>query len=151
MDLVYWDSNAFLGLLNGEAKKAQACEDVWNAAVKGELKIVTSTLTVAEVIYIKNLPKLDPQHRPKLNNYFRQPHLVLEPLTRPIVELARDIVWDLNIKPKDSVHIATCGFHKIPILNTYDDQLLALKNVTLNGYTFNLMKPHTPAQGEMAV
>lgn len=57
MDLVYWDSNAFIGLIGQEADKRQACEDVWNAAKSGNLKIITSTLTTAEVIHLKGLPQ----------------------------------------------------------------------------------------------
>lgn len=48
--IVYWDSVAFLVLLNREADKVASCEDVWKTAERGLIMVVTSTLTVAEVI-----------------------------------------------------------------------------------------------------
>jgi predicted nucleic acid-binding protein len=98
LQTVYWDSAAFLGLLNDEPDKAKACGDVWRAAERGQIKIVTSTLTVAEVIYLKGVSKLDPAKRPRVSNFFKANHIVLKPLIRIIAELARDVVWDSNVK-----------------------------------------------------
>ncbi len=44
--LVYWDSNAFLGLINKDTEPGHcaACEDVWVAAERGLILIVTSVL-----------------------------------------------------------------------------------------------------------
>jgi len=51
-ELYYWDSNAFPGYLNGEADKIPECEPVLKEAQKGHIQIVTSALTLAEVLYI---------------------------------------------------------------------------------------------------
>jgi predicted nucleic acid-binding protein len=109
--LVYWDSDAFLRIINDDGNDPtsdnQGCRDVWAACQKGTTHIITSTLTVAEVLFRKGTPKLDPKFRPTLNNFFLQNFISLKPLTREIAELARDIVWDTNIKPKDAIHVAT--------------------------------------------
>ncbi len=146
MDLVYWDSNAFLGLIGKEPDKYQACENVWKAAQNEDLRIVTSTLTIAEVIYSKGIPKMDPEHRSRVNAFFRQLHMALEPLTRLIAELARDVVWDHSIKAKDAVHVATAAYHEIPVLHTFDEGLLRLETVSVNGFTLRIIKPHVTAQ-----
>jgi hypothetical protein len=79
--VVYWDSDVFLRLINGEedraftADKAQAeivlrgCQDVWSACQKGVMHIMTSALTIAEVIHKRSTPKLDPKYRPEINNF----------------------------------------------------------------------------------
>lgn len=143
---IYWDSVAFLGLLNNEPEKAQKCEDVWVAAEKGLIALVTSTLTIAEVIYAKGVPKMDPAKRPKINAFFRAPHIIQRPLTRVIAELARDIVWDSNVKPKDAIHIATAGYYKIKTFHTFDVPLLKMGTVDVAGFTVQIKEPYAPRQ-----
>lgn len=149
--IVYWDSNAFLGLLNGEQDKAPSCENVWKAGEDGLLVIVTSTLTVAEVIYAKGAPKLDATKRPLVNNFFRANHIVQKPLTRSIAELARDVVWDSNVRPRDAIHIATAAYYKINEFHTFDGPLLESKLVTVAGFRALIQKPYAPRQLEADV
>jgi predicted nucleic acid-binding protein len=144
--IVYWDSVAFLGLLNGEPDKVPSCEDVWKAGERGLLMIVTSTLTVAEVIYAKGASKLDASKRPAVNNFFRAAHIIQKPLTRAIAELARDVVWDSNVKPKDAVHIATSAYYKIKEFHTFDEPLLKAKSISVNGFVVGTQKPYAPRQ-----
>lgn len=147
--IVYWDSVAFLGLLNGESDKVPVCEDVWKVAERGLITIVTSTLTVAEVIYAKGVPRLDPAKRPLVNNFFRAGHIVQKPLTRIIAELARDVVWDSNVKPKDAIHIATSAYFKINEFHTFDEGLLNAKTISVNGFIITIQKPHALRQMEI--
>lgn len=147
--IVYWDSVAFLGLLNDEPDKVSACEDVWKAGERGLITIVTSTLTVAEVIYAKGVPKLDPVKRPMVNNFFRAGHIVQKPLTRVIAELARDVVWDSSVRHKDAVHIATSAYYKIKEFHTFDGPLLNAKSIDVNGFTVSIQKPYAPRQLEL--
>lgn len=146
---VYWDTNAFLGLINYESDKVPECVPVWRAAETGTFLIVTSALTVAEVIYAKGTPKLDPAKRERVNLFFRAQHLVLVPLTRVIGELSRDIVWDTPIKPKDAVHVATAAYSELDTCYTYDGDLLALGAVTVKDRIIHLKRPTPPLQAEM--
>ncbi len=146
--VVYWDSAAFLGLINKDKTAYQngMCEAVWNAGRDGSIHIVTSTLAAAEVIYMKGVPKLDPAKRTFVSNFFRQQHLSQKSVTRMIAELARDVVWDSVIKPKDAIHVATAAFYKIAEFHTYDDGLLRLGKITVNGFTIIVSEPHQPHQ-----
>jgi len=123
-EVIYWDSDAFIGLINKEIGKVEACEDVWAVAQKGQLVIVTSTLTSAEVIYSKGVPKMDIAKRPRIRNFFRDSFIVQKPLTRKIAELATDVVWDCSIKAKDAIHVATAAYYGIAVIHTYDEDLL---------------------------
>ncbi|MDH4120145.1 MAG: PIN domain-containing protein [Deltaproteobacteria bacterium] len=140
---IYWDSNTFLGLLNheDEPENSQMCESVWKSAEQGLSTLLTSTLTIAEVIHIKGREKLNPSHREKVNLFFRAEHIVLRPLTREIAQLARDVVWDNAIKPKDAIHVATAAYFKLPELQTLDKGLLAKGRVEIKGFSVMLKEP----------
>ena len=53
MEFRYWDSNAFLGWLAEEPDKIGHCRPVIEAAEAGNVRILTSALTIAEVLWIK--------------------------------------------------------------------------------------------------
>jgi predicted nucleic acid-binding protein len=149
---VYWDANAFQALLNRDKSDAELAdtEAVWTAAQKGQVIIVTSTLTNAEVIFVKGTPKLDPAKRSLVTNFFRQPFIVQYPLTQKISELARDVVWDTPVKPKDAIHVATAAFHKIRVFHTFDGPLLTQSAIAINGYSVETRKPKWQNQLEIS-
>ena len=120
--VVYWDSAVFLAFINGDKspEEMSKCNDGWMAAEKGLIHIVTSVFTSTEVIYAKGSPKLDLAKRPLVSNFFRQIFISQEPLTREIAELARDVVWDNAIRPKDAIHVATAAYFKIGEFHTFD-------------------------------
>lgn len=127
----------------------QGCRDVWSAAERGLLLIVTSALTTAEVIYKKGTPKLDQSKRVLVSNFFRQEFISQRPLTREIAELARDVVWDCAIKPKDAVHVATAAFFKLRDLHSFDGNLVTTAKVNVGGFEVSISKPTYQAQAEL--
>ena len=137
----YWDANAFLGFLNDEADKAQTCQHVLEAAQKGTAIILTSAFTLTEVIYVKGQPKLDPAKRSRVDNFFKADYISLRNVTRLAAELARDLVWDHNIRPKDAIHVATACLYKVPVMHTFDDELLGCDGVTLGAHQLKICKP----------
>ena len=50
---VYWDSCAWIGLINQEPDKVTACRYIMEEAEKGNIVIWTSALTIAEVYKTK--------------------------------------------------------------------------------------------------
>jgi len=48
----YWDACTFLGWLKGEDDKIAECRSVIEEAVSRKLQIVTSALTLAEVLLV---------------------------------------------------------------------------------------------------
>lgn len=145
-ELFYWDANAFLGLLNGETDKSASCEAVIQQAQQGHVLIVTSALTLAEVLFIKSQQKLDPAKRQKVETFFRADYISVRNLTRAVAEIAREVFWDHNIRPQDAVHVATAGFYKVPVLHTFDEQLIAKSGVSINGHSLKVEKPNIPHQ-----
>jgi predicted nucleic acid-binding protein len=148
LDRRYWDADAFLGHFNGEPDKMAACESVLQAAEAGRLLIVTSALTIAEVLYVKGHKAMPPEKRQKVAAFFKQPYISVQNVTRKIAELARDLYWDANVRPKDAVHVATALIYRLPELNTFDKHLLGL-NGKVGDPTITIRIPHEPGQGKL--
>lgn len=148
-DLYYWDSNAFSGFLNEEPGKLGDCETVLKEAQAGHILLVTSALTLAEVLFIKNGPKLDASQRDKIDRFFKADYITVRNVTRIIADLGRDVFWDHNIKPRDCVHVSTAIFYKISTMHTFDGGLLSKSEMTVNGHTLKIVKPRVPHQMDM--
>ena len=54
---IYWDADAFLGWLQEEPGKVELCKGTIQRAEAGEVLIVTSALTIAEVLWRKGGPR----------------------------------------------------------------------------------------------
>lgn len=147
-DLRYWDSDVFLGHFNGEPDKVDACNSVLEAADAGRIVIVTSALTLAEVIHAKHHPKLPIASRETIDQFFKSSFLSVQNVTRSIAEEARDLVWDNSIRPKDAIHVATAISCKVPVLNTFDQKLLKADQ-TIGKPALRIEKPYEPGQREL--
>jgi hypothetical protein len=58
--------------------------------------------------------------------------------------LARDLVWDHHIAPKDAIHVAAALAVEAPILETYDQPLIG-KNGTIGNPPLIIREPPMPA------
>lgn len=67
----YWDSCAFLGLLAEEPDKLPDCEAVIVQAQAGAVTIVTSALTLAEVLWLRGKPPIPASEAQKVQRFFR--------------------------------------------------------------------------------
>jgi len=125
-DTRYWDSDCFLALLKKEQGRIPACRSVIKRAASGEFLIVTSALTLAEVLNLKGRPPLPSNIRDEVTNFY---FIYVHNVTRRLAEDARNLVWDAQVDPKDAIHVATAIQSSIPLLNTYDSKLLARNGV----------------------
>jgi hypothetical protein len=119
----YWDSDCFLGWLQGEPDKEASCKEVLEAAEDGKVLIVTSALTIAEVLALKNAQPIPVSNCRKVEAFFRRDYIVIRNITRHIAENARTYVWDYGVKPKDALHVATAIDADLELLNTFDEAL----------------------------
>lgn len=123
-DQRYWDSDCFLGWLQAESDKEEQCRQVLEAAEDGKVLIVTSALTVAEVLMLRGRDPIPAANREKVEAFFRQDYIHIRNITRRIAETARSLVWDYGVAPKDALHVATAIDAKLALLNTFDKPLL---------------------------
>jgi predicted nucleic acid-binding protein len=124
VELIYWDSDAFLGWLQEEAGKVEVCGGTLERAKAGEVLIITSALTLTEVLWKKGAPRIQQDRADTLRRFFRHSYIRVRNVARGIAELAQEVVWNHSIAPKDSIHVATALDAMAPTLETFDERLL---------------------------
>lgn len=125
----YWDACAFLGWLREEPDKVDGCGKVIRQAESGKLEIVTSALTLAEVLYVKGGTPIPKSDRAQVRALFEHRWIVLYQLDRAIAEKAQEVVWDHGVRPRDAVHVATAMDAGVTCLDTFDGTLLGLSGI----------------------
>jgi predicted nucleic acid-binding protein len=120
----YWDSDCFIGWLAAEPDKVDDCRTVIRAAERGELVIVTSSLSIAEVVKLRHRKPIPPADADQVRKFFRQPYIVIRELDRFLGEEAQSMVWNHGVDPKDAVHVATALRVGVEQLDTFDEHLI---------------------------
>lgn len=121
---IYWDSDCFLGWLQEEPSKVDLCRAGIDRAKRGEVLLVTSTLTLAEVLWMRGQPRISKDRAELVQRFFRRSYIRLRNVTRKTAESAQLLVWDHGIKPKDAVHVATAIEACVSVLETFDANLV---------------------------
>jgi predicted nucleic acid-binding protein len=147
-ELIYWDSDAFLGWLQDEPGKVELCEGTLQRAKAGEVLIITSSLTIAEVLWMRGAPKVSRDKGDKLRRFFRRSYIRVRNVTRGVAEASQDLVWDHGIKPKDAIHVATALDAKATALETFDDGLIG-KSQQVGDPPLTIRKPLPPRQAKL--
>lgn len=130
---LYWDTCAWLGLLNDEPDKSRELKIVYGHARREKYELWTSTLSMVEARRLKveeHLQKpLDEANEKKISEVFLQPFVKPVPVDLHIAGEARKI-WRLTAgltKYQDAVHLASALRWDIQVMHTYDhDDLLHL-------------------------
>lgn len=144
----YWDSCCFIGWLKAEADKVTPCRPVIQAAEGGDLKIVTSALTLAEVLRLKGKDPIPAEDAEKVRGFFKQPYIVLYDVDRTVAESAQGVVWNHGVRPKDAIHVATALAAQaagIEQLDTFDEPLISLSGKVGNP-PLAIGRPNLPEQ-----
>lgn len=124
---LYWESCVFIDLLEKTPGRFEHLAPIVEEAERGGLTIVTSTLSLCEVVSLRHLSTLvDDEIEDRIRDYFENPYLYLKPVDRFVAERARSIAREYRIKPLDSVHVASAIMLQAPIMHTYDGKLLGL-------------------------
>ena len=156
---VYWDSNAWLGLINREAHKVRALEVVYMAAKKGDgrVEIWTSVIAFAEVFKVKEnpaAPRTIGEQNKLIEDVMMQPFVQLVEVNALIGSLARGLLQrhaKLR-KPYDAIHLASAVHYNLHALHTYDGKnLLALNGQVKrrDGRNLDICKPEEDADGPL--
>jgi predicted nucleic acid-binding protein len=124
IDRRYWDSDCFLAWLQSEAGKADGCREVLEAADEGKILLITSALTLAEVLYLRGGRPIPKARKDAVVDFFKNEYIAVRNVTRHIAEMARELVWDHGIRPKDAIHVATALEARLAVMNTFDENLL---------------------------
>lgn len=124
VEKIYWDSNCFLSHFQAVDGQVEKCDGVIERAERGDVLIVTSALTLAEVLWLRGGPKLSKDKAELIQKFFRRSYIRVYNVTRKNAEEAQSLVWDHSIKPKDAIHVSTALHLKVDALETFDKGLL---------------------------
>ncbi len=129
----YWDSNCFLAWIRGEAGRAGVCDEILRAAHKGECVIVTSTITLAEVVRPrrKGALELTEADDARIVAFFRSPFLKFVEFTSIMGQQARQLQWRHNLHVRDAIHVVSALFAKVAVIESYDSDLLRLDRASI--------------------
>lgn len=134
---VYWDSCAWLGLLNEESNKISELQYVWKRAVAGEVEIWTSTIAQVEVCKLaseqtevanqgkENKVDIMTEDNLKLiENVFNQPFVKRIPVDVEISTRARRLYRETKglDKVPDAVHLVSAMRWNIETVHTFDEK-----------------------------
>ena len=148
VEKIYWDSDCFLAHLNDEKGKADQCDGVIQRAERGEVLIVTSALTLAEVLWLRGGPKIAKDKAVIVKKFFKRSYIRVVNVTRKISENAQMLVWDNGIKPKDAIHVATALHTDSEALETFDAKLIG-KSGKVGNPLLLIREPEAAAQGRL--
>lgn len=147
-ELIYWDSDAFLGWLQEDPGKVELCAGTINRAKNGEVLIITSALTIVEVLWRRGGPRLPEDKAEILNRFFRRSYIRVRNVTRLVAEAAQSVVWNHGIMPKDAVHVATALDAQAIALETFDKELLK-KSGIIGSPELIIRTPIPPKQSDL--
>lgn len=132
-DYVYWDANCFLYYINESTEHINTLQGILTEAENsGDYKIITSTLSIAEVAHTEQEllnRSLDEGELNRIDKIFLDDSVVLlVEFSQIIARNARDVMRiglanDLRKDPRDCIHLATAQFMSAVEIHTYDKSL----------------------------
>ncbi len=106
--VVYWDSCVFIDRLQETGDQVELLHQLTDLAEKGGLLIVTSTLTIAEVIRLDNPDLMPWEELQKVHTYFFEHDWIsLRTPDRHVTEEAARLRQGYGLKTVDAVQLAT--------------------------------------------
>lgn len=148
---VYWDACAWIAFINKEMPSPQneiklprfeMCRDTLKRAENGDIEIVTSAFTLAEVC-----KRATDSSSPVINlpGFFDQKYILLVPVDKQIGMKAQtlQLAGVAGLKPPDAVHLASALVAKVPVFHTFDKNLLKMdKQFALDdGSEMSIVRP----------
>lgn len=136
--LTYWDSCVFLSFLENTPGRAATIELLFDEVRRAprERRIITSTLSIAEVSYLSNADA-DPSDESRIDTLWGNTTVVgLVEMHEGIARRARALIRQaralgLTLRGADAVHLATSAQMAANAFFTYDHKLLRLDGQNL--------------------
>lgn len=134
-----WCSSVIIDYLQGADRAKPDCQLIVEQAERGEIEILVSTLTIAEVTNLRGV--IPDEAEASILEFFRRSYIVLVTVDIGVAEVARRLRRTHGLKTVDSVHMATALHHGVSILESYDEDLLKLSEK--EGQPFLTIRPPT--------
>lgn len=128
---LYWDASVFIKLISNrqtpEAVEARLnCERFFQDAINSKAVIITSTLTLVEVLRTEveagaPVPPTPLDVRQRIAELFEEPYILLVLLEPARATEARELRWRYPwLKTADAIQVASAIYSKVEVMHTYD-------------------------------
>ncbi len=141
----YFDAGVFVAHFSNEKGRADVVNELLDEADAGRISIITSSITLTEVVKVKGCKPLNKQDEKILTEFFDHAYIRLVDATRDVCEAARHLMWKYpSLKHKDAIHLASAlTFSKrgyLDALFSYDSDFTNLNGVLTN--KFKITEPY---------
>jgi predicted nucleic acid-binding protein len=142
---VYWDACVFHALLGSEPGRVKGCLQLEKQARQGALIIYTSAITLTECVWLKGKERIAKDHEAAIQKYFQHKFIRLINCDRIIAEHARMLVWQYNIPPRDSIHVASAISQQVDVMHSYDNADIVKFDGKIGNPALKIENPPEPA------
>ena len=122
MSRIFFDTNLFIYLLEDFGKLSQKTNDVFERIVERRDELVTSTLSVGEVL-VKPLAEGDMDWADRYEKLLDTPGVLVVPFDRPAARIFAQIRQDRTLRPPDAIQLACAAQARCDLFITNDDRL----------------------------
>ena len=119
-----WDACTVIYHLAGYEAAKPAVPLIIEDARRGDTLLLVSVLAECEVVKLEGDDDASAERR--IVNFFNRPYVARVAVDTFVARETRRLVREHGLKPPDAVYLATAIRHEIPLLETYDSDLLAL-------------------------
>lgn len=123
--LPYLDSSVYIAAIQGERGRAEEVRQVLRSAEQGAMRIVATTLVLAEV----HKPGAADWSTERIDGYFKRPHFRWVEVDYLLGAHARSIARNHRLRGADAVHVAGAMRAGADIFFTYDTRILAVADI----------------------
>lgn len=122
MSRIFFDTNLFIYLLEDFGALSRKTNDVFDRIVERQDEIVTSTLTVGEVL-VKPIAEGNLDWANRYEKLLDTPGVMVVPFDRPAARVFAQIRQDRTIRPPDAIQLACAAQARCDLFITNDDRL----------------------------
>jgi predicted nucleic acid-binding protein len=126
--IAYLDANCFIYSIERIDPYQAILDALWRTVSVGQVKIVTSELTLLEVL-VKPLKIGDAITATILQ---RTPDVQMMPITQPVLEEAANLRATLNLRTPDAIHAATALLNGCELFVTNDSGFHRISNLAVS-------------------
>jgi len=124
---VVWDTCIVIDAIQKTAGRWHLLEPILQEAQAGQVQIVVSEVTVAETTHFRKTTETIEAQVKMIRAWFENPYIIRRPVYPAISELAARIGRVHGVKrATDTIVLATALHDHVPLLHTFDDNLVAL-------------------------